>query len=88
MNVQCIFLLPVCRFSKEDIPRLASALELPDVYVCKQGTVATGIEALMVLLWSLTYPNRLCDLIALFGCSESELSLIFSKVVILWTTHF
>ena len=38
------------RFSKDDIPRLASALNLPDKYVCKQGTAATGIEALMIML--------------------------------------
>ena len=28
------------------------------------------------------YPNRLCDLVPLFGGSESELSLIFNKVSI------
>ena len=68
------------RFSKDDIPRLASALNLPDKYVCKQGTAATDIEALMIMLRRLSYPNRLCDLVALFGHTESELSLIFSMV--------
>ena len=37
------------RFSKDDMVRLASALDLPEKYVCKKGT-ATGIEALMIML--------------------------------------
>lgn len=66
--------------------RLAVALNLPEAYSCTQGTRATGMEALMVMLRRLTYPNRLCDIVPLFGRSESELSLIFntvSKILIL-----
>ena len=73
--------IPICRrFCKDDLARLATALSLPEQYTCSQGTTVTGIEALLVMLRRLTYPNRLCDLVPLFGRSEYELSLIFSKV--------
>ena len=70
----------IYRFAKEDMAHLASALKLPDVYICKQGTRATGMEALMVMLRRLSYPNRFCDLVATFGRDVPELSLIFSTV--------
>lgn len=60
--------------------RLAASFNLPDVYKCTQGTTATGMEALMIMLRRFSYPNQLCDLIPLFGRSESELSLILSTV--------
>ena len=60
--------------------RLASALILPEKYMCRLGTVAAGMEALMVMLRLLEYPNRLCDLVALLGRSESELSMIFATL--------
>lgn len=60
--------------------RLLHALGIPDHYVCSQRTNATGMEALMILLRRLVYPNRWCDLVNVFGRSESELSLIFNKV--------
>ena len=61
---------------------LLQALGIPPKYICQQRTTATGMEALMILLRRLVYPNRLCDLVPLFGRSESELSLIFNKVSI------
>ena len=68
------------RFLRDDLERLAIALNLPEKYICSQGTIATGMEALLILLRRLSYPNRWCDLIPLFGRSESELSIIFRKV--------
>ena len=62
--------------------RLAAALKLPDFYVCQQGTKTSGMEALMVMLRRLTYPNRFCDLVPVFGRDVPELSLIFSTVSI------
>lgn len=76
----CCSILNCHRFSKDDLPRLAAALSLPEQYTCEQGTSATGMEALLVLLRRLAYPNRLCDLVPLFGRSEFEISLIFNKV--------
>ena len=73
--------LGVFRFLKEDMQRLADALDIPGHYICRQRTIATGMEALMILLRRLVYPNRWCDLVAVFGRSESELSLIFNEVI-------
>ena len=36
--------LPEFRFKKADIPRLARALQIPDVIRCYQGTIATGLN--------------------------------------------
>ena len=68
------------RFEKSDIQRLCTALRIPEKYKCSQGTSATGMEALMIMLRRLTYPNRWCDLSPLFGRGESQLSLIFNTV--------
>lgn len=68
------------RFDKSDVTRLFQALSIPPKYVCAQGTTTAGIEALMVLLRRLTYPNRQSDLTKLFGRSKNELSLIFNTV--------
>ena len=35
------------RFKKADIPRLAQALQIPDVIGCYQGTICDGIEHLV-----------------------------------------
>ena len=56
---------------------LSAALAIPDKYTCVQGTITAGMEALMVLLRKLSYPNRLCDLAQLFGRTQSELSFLF-----------
>ena len=60
--------------------RLSAALAIPDKHTCVQGTITTGMEALMVLLRRLSYPNRICDLAQLFGNLQSELSFIFNTV--------
>jgi hypothetical protein len=67
-------------FEKNDIERLCTLLRLPNKYTCRQGITATGLEALMIMLRRLTYPNRWSDLVPLFGRSDSELSLIFNTV--------
>lgn len=68
------------RFGKDDMVRLCSALQLPERYTCSQGTSATGMEALMIMLRRLSYPNRLSDLVPFFGCAEPEISEIFKTV--------
>ena len=60
--------------------RLRATLEIPAYYICDQKTKATGIEALMIMLRRLAYPNRLCDLVPIFGRTKYELSLIFNRV--------
>ena len=52
----------------------------PDDYQCEQGTKATGLEALLIMLRRLSFPNRWCDLVQLFGRAEPELSIIFNLV--------
>ena len=71
------------RFDRNSQHRLAAALELPDFYRCEQGTKATGMEVLLIMLRRLSYPMRWCDLAQLFGREESELSMIFNLVSLL-----
>jgi hypothetical protein len=68
------------RFKKVDMERLCQALDLPEKCTCYQGTTATGMEGLMILLRRFSYPNRWRDLVPFFGRAEEELSVIFSKV--------
>ena len=75
-------LIKIPRFPKGDMYRLKETLEIPENYICSQRTIATGMEALMILLHRFSYPNRWCDLVPMFGRSESELSLIFQKVYV------
>jgi len=70
------------RFEKNDMYRLCDALNIPDQYTGYQGSTCTGMEALMVMLRRLSYPNRWCDLVETFGRSEPELSIFFNEVKI------
>ena len=58
------------RFSKGDMERLRDALQPPANYICSQGTIATGMEALMILLRRLAYPNRWSDLVPVFWANS------------------
>ena len=68
------------RFGLAELSLLANALAIPDIYVCRNGTVATGVESLCILLRRFAYPCRLSDLIPRFGRSVRELSEIISEV--------
>ena len=70
------------RFSEHDLKVLHDALSIPAVYKCPKRTVAGGLEALLILLRRVTYPNRLCDLCLLFGRPEPELSMIIHEVTL------
>ena len=69
------------RFQKQDMDRLPEALQIPDSYTSHQGSVFTGMESLMILLRRLSYPNRWCDLVPIFGRTEPELSMAFDMVI-------
>lgn len=69
------------RFSKEDIPRLAEALRLPNKFTGYQGTICDSIEGLCLLLRRLAYPCRYVDLIPLFGRAKQEISIISNLVL-------
>ena len=58
------------RVAKKDVPRLARALQIPNDIICKNGTKATAIEGLCILLRRLAYPCRYSDLIPRFGRSK------------------
>ena len=60
------------RFQKGDLDRLGRALQLPEKYVCSQGTVPTGMEALLIMLRRMAYPNRWSDLVPIFGRAQPE----------------
>lgn len=74
-------MIVIHRFQKEDMEHLLHALELPAYYECVQRTKCTGMEALVILLRRLVYPNRWCDLFPVFRRDEPQLSLIFNKVM-------
>ena len=70
-----------CRFEKEDIPRLMKAFRLPPKFVCSNGTTASAVEGLCMMLKRFAYPCRYRDLIPRFGRSKSEICLIVNKVM-------
>jgi len=53
------------------------ALQFPHTLLCRNHTIASGIEGLRVVLRRLTYPNRLEDLENAFGRATYEISYIF-----------
>ena len=53
------------RFGLAELPLLAKVLAIPDAFVCRNGTVATGMEGLCILLRRFAYPCRLSDSISL-----------------------
>ena len=67
-------------FGLAELPLLVKVLAIPDTFVCRNGTVATGMEGLSILLRRFAYPCRLSDLIPRFGRSVPELSEIISEV--------
>ena len=69
-------LIIIQRFQKGDMYHLKEALEIQENYICSQRTIATRMEVLTILLRRFSYPNRWCDLLPVFGRSDSEFSLI------------
>ena len=66
------------RFRKEHIAPLAAALRLDDEYSSKNGIKWSGTEGLCMLLRRIAYPNRLVDLIPIFGRHKTEMSTILN----------
>ncbi|CAB3996986.1 Hypothetical predicted protein [Paramuricea clavata] len=77
-NEECVLNF---HFTKADVIHLANALRLSDRFVCKNGTVASTLEGLCMLLRRLAYPNRLTDMVQMFGWSKSELSMVINSAV-------
>lgn len=64
------------RFKSGEINLLHEALSIPESFACINGTVATGLEGLLMFLKHFAYLCRLGDMIPLFGHSIPEWSLI------------
>ena len=65
---------------EDDLDNLLVDFMFPPTFCPNYSRLNLGMEALMVLLRPLAYPNRWCDLESTFGRSQFELSLIFNKV--------
>ena len=68
------------RFEKSDLPQLAEALLIPEVFKGLQRSVCDGMEGFCMLLRRLAYPCRYSDLIPRFSRPVPELSMITTKV--------
>ena len=76
------------RFDKSDLAVLSRALKFPDIFVCSQRTVCSGMEGLYILLKRLAFPCRYTDMVMGFGRNPTELCLIFNHVLdFVYQTH-
>ena len=67
-------------FKRPDMPALMHALCLKDNYRGSKGIKWIREEGFCILLIRLCYPNRLADLVPLFGRHRTELSLIINEM--------
>ena len=76
------------RVNKRDLAHLAECLQIPDAFVCNQGSVCEGMEALCILLRRLSYRCRYSDMIPRFGRPAPVLSTVTNKVIdFIYDTH-
>ena len=66
------------RFTKEHVVELCCLLQLKENYKSGSCLIWSGLEGLCLVLRRLAYPNRLCDLVPMFGRHVTELSVIFN----------
>ena len=76
------------RFKKEDIPVICAALEIPEEVVTVSRHVFPAREALLVLLWRLSYANKWSYGVKFFGRSSSALSEVTHALLDHITTNF
>ncbi len=74
-------------FDKQGFKELYTALKIHRKYVLNDSCLTwDGDEGLAIMLCQLAYPNRLSDLVPLFGCHITELSCIANAMVKqIWT---
>lgn len=76
------------RVEKQDLRRLADALQLPPAFKCQQRSTFDSMEGLCMVLKRITYPCRYSDMIPRFGRPVSVLSLVTNCMVdYLYETH-
>ena len=68
------------RFSREHISPLMQVLRLRKNYKASNGIRWSGEEGLCMVLRRLCYPNRLSDLIPIFGRHHTEMSTIINEM--------
>ena len=69
------------RFKKEDLNDLVQSLKLEDNYSAANEIKWDCYEGICILLRRLSYPNRLSDLVPLFGRHKTELSVIVNTML-------
>ena len=60
---------------------LKTLLQLQDKLMGSNAITCTGVEGLCILLRRLAYPNRLTDLVPIFGLHPTHLSVMFNLVL-------
>ena len=68
------------RFQRDHVGPLMRALRLKNVYKGTNAIRWSGEEGLCILLRRLCYPNRLADLVPMFGRHRTELSHIINEM--------
>ena len=68
------------RVEKHHIPQVEDVLQIPQYFVCDQGTVCEGTEGLCMILKRYSFPCRYSDMIAIFGRPVPELCMICNTV--------
>ena len=78
------------RFEKNDIIRLANAMNIPDEITCffYNDISVDKHEALCILLKRLAYPCRYSDMIPRFGRQVPQLCMIFNQMIDFVHTHW
>ena len=69
------------RVNKHHLPALAAALQIPDVFKCRQRSTCDGMEGLCMLLRRLAYPCRYSDMITCFERPTPVLSMVTNEVI-------
>ena len=73
--------LRLFRFTSTHLDELQMYLNIPEQIIGPNGIKCSGTEGLCVLLRRLAYPNRLTDLVPIFGLHPTHLSIVFNTVL-------
>lgn len=80
-QIPCNDIFEWFRFAREDLPRLARALKIPDIIRLENGSQYDAMERLCLLMRRRAYPNRFTDIRCIFGRSKPELPMIFTYMI-------
>ena len=57
-------------------------LQIPEKLVCRQGTVCSGLEGLLILLKRLAYPCQFTDMTHRFGRKDTGIITFISAIIL------